>query len=467
MSMPVLRCAQLRAAGRDLPPTFALELPDGERLAFLDVLRLLPGRRISGRVRWRGGEAFAKLFVGEAARRYGERELAGIRALQGGGVPTPALLAAMALADGGFLVVSAFLPGATTLAAMSDEPARIADAVALVGRLHAAGLVHEDLHFGNFLCHDGQLLLIDGDGIRPAAEGRQRQANLALLLSQLPVALDGRRDAWLPAYGQAVDAAALARQVDDWRQRRLRRFLAKSSRDCTQFAVDRDAGRFVVAVREMRAAVADLLRAPDAAMRAGQLLKDGGTCTVARVAGAHGALAIKRYNLKHWRHALSRAWRPSRAWHSWQAALRLAFFGIATPAPLAMIEERWGPLRRRAFLITEFCPGRSLQDVLSADSGPEAPPVQALVELFRCLHGLGITHGDLKASNLLWDDGRIVLIDLDALTQHRSRAAFVRAWRRDRGRLLRNWPADSRLHRWLAQALPGDDLSRPAAAPAR
>ena len=199
-----------------------------------------------------------------------------------------------------------------------------------------------------------------------------------------------------------------------------------------------------------------LLADPDAALAAGRLLKDGGTCTVAAVEVAGRTLVVKRYNLKHWRHALSRAWRPSRAWHSWQAAHRLAFYGIATPRPLALVEERAGPLRGRAFLITEHCPGSNLLDSLNAAEQPTPTQQLALSRLFATLHRLHITHGDLKATNLLWQSGQIVLIDLDALLEHRSAAAFARAWRRDRARLVRNWPAGSRLTDWLEGVLPGD-----------
>jgi hypothetical protein len=40
------------------------------------------------------------------------------------------------------------------------------------------------------------------------------------------------------------------------------------------------------------------------------------------------------------------------------------------------------------------------------------------------------------------------------MCQHRTEAAFARAWRRDRGRFLRNWAADSPLYRWLDERLP-------------
>ena len=74
----------------------------------------------------------------------------------------------------------------------------------------------------------------------------------------------------------------------------------------------------------------------------------------------------------------------------------------------------------------------------------------------RQLYRLRISHGDLKATNLLWHDGRVWLIDLDAMMQHRSDKAFSQAWRRDRARLLRNWPASSLLCQWLDANLPVD-----------
>ncbi len=447
----------LRAAGRQPTLPFVLALADGGRLEFVRLLRLLPGRRLAGVAAWNGQSVFAKLFIGAEATRHGERERAGLVALQAAGLPTPALHFAGALAEGGYLVLCDYLDGAVALdeQPLSPEaPQALLPAMALLGRLHAAGLVQRDLHPGNFLCHGERLLLIDGDGVRPAASAAALADNLALLLAQLTPAWDQLQGALLQAYGRPVDAAALAKLVAAARQRRLQHFLAKTVRDCSQFAVHRDFRRFTAVLRDEEAALHSLLAEPDAAMAAGRLLKDGGTCTVAAVDLAGRTLVVKRYNLKHWRHALSRAWRPSRAWHSWQAAHRLDFYGIATPQPLALVEERLGPLRSRAFLIAEHCPGANLQTCLDPAQLPPPDLQQALHQLFATLHRLQISHGDLKATNLLWHDGQIVLIDLDALVQHRSANGFARAWRRDRARLLRNWPAGSALVEWLAQALP-------------
>ena len=78
------------------------------------------------------------------------------------GVPTPEVLAAAPLPGGGHVLLTDFLVAAESLAEawarVADRPAGdaaaqalLAPALALLGRLHAAGLTQEDLHFGNFL----------------------------------------------------------------------------------------------------------------------------------------------------------------------------------------------------------------------------------------------------------------------------------------------------------------------------
>lgn len=442
----------LLTSGWQVPQPFSLDLPGGGSLAFRSILRWLPGKRISGEACWQGRTVFAKLFIGESALRHARREQDGLALLHQHALPTPALLASVAVSEEACLLISEMLPAACSLEGHVDDPEQWLPAFSLIGRLHAAGLVHDDLHTGNFLFSGGNVLLIDGDGIRHDPAGRFE--NLALLLSQMPAALDDRREAMLDAYALPVDRGVLAERVDAWRKSRCRRFLAKTQRNCTQFAVDRRTRRFSAVVRSQQRRLATLLANPDAAIEQGRQLKGGATCTVSALDLDDSCVVIKRYNLKNWRHALSRVWRPSRAWHSWREAHRLAFYGIATPLPLAMCEERLGPMRGRAFLVTEYCPGPSLADCLHADALPEAALADALETFFSLLCRLRITHGDLKATNLLWHAGAIHAIDLDAMTQHRSASAFRRAWARDRARLLRNWPAGTPLHHWLNRILP-------------
>jgi hypothetical protein len=135
---------------------------------------------------------------------------------------------------------------------------------------------------------------------------------------------------------------------------------------------------------------------------------------------------------------------------------RLEFLGIATPRPLAMRESRRFGLRGRAWLITEHAAGEDILTRFAAHvhgTPPEAE-LQALDRLFAALLRERIGHGDLKGTNLLWQDGRWALIDLDAMQQHRCPRRFARAYAKDRARFLRNWPADSALYRLLDERLP-------------
>jgi tRNA A-37 threonylcarbamoyl transferase component Bud32 len=452
--------ASLRGAGREPPAPCELAFEGGGVLAVERWLRVLPGKRLTGAGRWNGQAVLAKLFIAaRGAERHWRRECQGAERLQVAGLPTPALLAAGRLAGGGHYVLYAYLENARGPdAAAADELARV---FTQLGRLHAAGLLQEDAHLGNFLLRGDDVCVIDGDAVRPLRDARDGAANLALLFAQLPpsTAAD-RRGPLLAAYRAGnpaadVDETRLAAAVARACAARLADYLGKCLRDCSLFRVEKTAARFVAMARDEADFLAPIVADPDRWLAAGTPLKLGRTATLARVEHAGRVLVIKRYNIKGPAHALSRCWRPSRAWHSWIEGQRLRFLGIATPRPLALIERRLGPLRGKAWLITEYCAGESLTARLAdrLDAPPRAE-LAALGELFARLAAARISHGDLKATNLLWEDGRIGLVDLDAMRQHAGAAGFARAWRRDRARLLRNWPAASALARAVADVLP-------------
>ena len=463
----------LRAAGRHPAVPFRLQLADGQELSMLRLLRVLPGKRIVGEALFAGEHVLAKVFVAAGSERHWQQERAGIEALRRAGIPTPDVRSAAALLGGGQVLMTAFHADAESLASawagVENLPigavaaiAVLSPALGLVARMHRAGLAQGDLHLGNFLRAADALLVIDGDSVKDFGRtltAAEAAGNLGMLLAQLPAAWDAAKGALLTIYQEAggiagVDEAALQAAIDRVRNWRLKDFLGKCVRDCSLFAVEQSATRFASVLRESADRLAPLLAAPDRALEAGIRLKSGNTCTVARVALGESSAVIKRYNLKNVGHALSRLWRPSRAWHSWREAHRLQLFGIATPIPLALIEERLGPLRRRAWLIADDCPGVSLADHLSAECEPPAAEALAIASLFATLHRLRISHGDLKATNLLWHAGKVWLIDLDACIQHHSEAAYRKAWRRDRARLLRNWPETSVLGCWLQANMP-------------
>ncbi|WP_348970502.1 lipopolysaccharide kinase InaA family protein [Pseudomonas atacamensis] len=476
-----MQLSELARSGRapTLPLTVTLADAAGAAdLQLLSLLRVLPGQRYVGAGVWRGRPVLAKLLVGSKAARHFQRELQGVRLLAAQGMTTPLLLAdGLKDGEGGWLLFE-FLEGSESLGdawaeveslpALADEQtAVLAEALDAIGRLHGKGLWQEDLHLDNLLRHGGQLYLIDGAGVRAETAGQplSRQKvleNLGVFFAQLPKSLEPFTEELLVYYllsnsEHALPLEALQKQIDKVRNWRLRDYLIKVGRDCTLFAVQRGAFALRAVRREEEAVMLPVLEQADALLDQGHLYKTGGAASVGRVE-AHGrTLVIKRYNIKGFAHWLKRFWRPSRAWHSWREGNRLAFLGIATPKPLAILEKRFLWLRRSAYLVTEFLPGPDIIErfapYVESGQAPEAE-LQALDQLFARLIAERISHGDFKGHNLFWQTDRWALIDLDSMCQHGSVSSFAPAYARDRARFMRNWPQDSALYRVIDERLP-------------
>jgi len=468
--------ADLQLAGR--APVLPLQLQlNGEPLELERLLRVLPGQRYVGLARWRGRAVLAKLLVGGKAERHFQRELCGARLLAEQGVCTPELLAEGFVAGQGGWLLFDYLEGAESLwdawraverdALLSGaQQAVLGEALNAIGQLHARGLWQADLHLDNLLRQAGQLFVIDGGGVQVETAGqplsRQRVLeNLGVFFAQLPAELEPFTEELLVHYllangEHALPLEALLKEVAKVRRWRLRDYLKKVGRDCSLFAAKIGAFGLRVVRREQDAELAPLLGRIDACIEAGHVYKTGGAATVARVELNGQPLVVKRYNIKHWLHWLKRFWRPSRAWHSWVEGHRLELLGIATPRPLAVLERRWCWLRGRAYLVTDYCGGEDLiaRFTPHVDGCPPEAELAALDRLFAALIRERISHGDFKGHNLFWDQGRWSLIDLDAMRQHAGQSGFARAYARDRARFLRNWPADSALHRLLDARLP-------------
>ena len=476
-----MRLSELKHAGRSPALPLSLELADAAgpaQLQLLSLLRVLPGQRYVGAGVWRGRTVLAKLLVGPKAARHFQRELQGVRLLAEQGLTTPLLLAdGLQEGEGGWLLFE-FLAGAQSLGeawnqvqalpVLADEQVQVlAEALGAIARLHAKGLWQEDLHLDNLLRHDGQLHLIDGAGICVEEAGKPLSRpkvleNLGVFFAQLPKNLEPFTEELLVHYllsnaEHALPLEALQKQVDKVRAWRLRDFLAKIGRECTLFSVRRGPFALRAIRREEEAAMLPVLEQADALLDQGHLYKTGGAASVGRVEAAGRTLVLKRYNIKGFAHWLKRFWRPSRAWHSWREGNRLAFLGIATPKSLAVLEQRFLWLRRRAYLVTEYLPGPDIIErfapFVASGEAPELE-LQALDRLFADLIRERISHGDLKGHNLFWQEDRWALIDLDSMCQHGSLASFSTAYARDRARFMRNWPESSNLYQVIDQRLP-------------
>jgi len=468
---PVLTGADLERLGREIPTPFAIDVSNADgpvRVRCEEVLRVLPGRRIVTRASCGGLTVLAKLFVGSRAAVERQWEERGHFAFVRAGVVTPEIVGGGTLEDGGEALLFEFLDSATPATA-----ADLAQTMPILARLHAHGVVQNDLHLGNLLRTARGLFLIDGGGVSGMGDDKplSRRAsirNLALFLAQFGVRAESGFVAAWHAYCVArgyktidADGTGLLHAVHRARRVRIRDYMKKVLRDCSEFHAEQGWRYFLVCDRaafkgEIEALIDDI----DAAFERGGIIKAGNTATVARLYVGGEALVIKRYNIKSWRHAISRMWRPTRAQRAWQNAHRLRMLGIATFNPVALIEHRFGPLRRSSYLVMRDVDGIDLRERF------EARHIPALVALFGDLARAGLVHGDTKASNFVDVAGSIALIDLDAMRAPTTERARRRGGQRDHDRFIANWSDNATIRAALTRAFAALNAGA-VAAPAR
>jgi tRNA A-37 threonylcarbamoyl transferase component Bud32 len=480
---PVSAAALLQMGRRPGPFVLALDGQQGAA-AVLDcqhVVRAIPGRRLVCRGRWQGKDVFIKLYLD--GEKYWQAECHGLQALADKGIAAPAVLHIGTAAGGALhvIVLQAIQPAETLAAALSqahEETARIAllqRAVVCIASHHRAGLEQRDIHLNNFLLAGERLYTLDGGGIHDGGTAElpltQSRDNLALFFAELYPDDDALIDRVLPTYLQGrswgsndLPVATLRRRVSHFRDRRLRRFLKKVFRDCSAFRCVRSWRSFWVYDRSMDTAeMVEFLAAPDASLRRAdaRYLKQGNTCTLwmTRVNGRQ--LVVKRYNIKGLRHRLGRAFRKTRAAVSWKNAHRLGMYGILTARPVALIEERIGPLRGRAWYISEFVAGDDASSLCGPGTPGDAGEIYAVQQVTAVLAQLALSslsHGDMKATNFILSQQGAVVIDLDAMQRHVAPESFRRAQRRDLLRFMRNWEDCPRIKAMFTEKMRNKNL---------
>jgi len=446
---------------RGLQEPFVLSLirSDGEEteMTVLKILRLLPRKRIVAVAEVDGKQYLVKVFIGRYSGRYAKREVAGAAAIEGAGVLTASLKwQALKKSARGHVLGFEYISDAKNLLDVWKESENDEQRLRLIGKvipalaaLHEGGVVQNDIHPENFLFRSGLIYTIDGGGVTRHGRGplgaRKSLDNIALFFAQFHARFDHLVSEWLEQYRQLrawpVDEGRYLRLInliDSKRSGRKKEYIGKAFRECTRFICEHSFNRFLVCERGYDSpAMRELLSRIDERMESGKLLKAGNSATVALVEGPSGPLVVKRYNIKGLGHGISRAFRKSRAWISWANANRLDFLGISTVKPVALVEERFGPLRRRAYFVTEYIDGPDAT-VLPEKENPMAE-MASIVDILKELAAAGVSHGDLKASNFLLGSDGPVIIDLDSMKEHTNPVDRDRAEKKDIARFMRNW----------------------------
>lgn len=202
-------------------------------------------------------------------------------------------------------------------------------------------------------------------------------------------------------------------------------------------------GRFAMYQRALATpAFEAFIRDPDSFFYQGRMLKDGDSTTVMAITLDDHTYVVKRYNLRNVWYGIRRLFRPTRAWRCWSSAHMLQAFDVATPAPVLMLERRWGLLRRQAYYMTALVEGPDVLQFLGDEPINGARWQQTLTRFQRLLQIMQahrFVHGDMKATNFIATDEALVVLDLDAMREVTGRRAFMRYFRRDIRRWLANW----------------------------
>jgi len=155
---------------------------------------------------------------------------------------------------------------------------------------------------------------------------------------------------------------------------------------------------------------------------------------------------LKRYNARSLWHVFSRAIRRSRASRCWNMSYKFANAGLNVAQPMLMYEQRFGPFCRNAYFLNKKLSGAELLNAFpTMPEDQQQSVVSQIKSAFEKMHQAKLTHGDMKASNLIWSDGKLFFIDLDAARQHTNLWSWRKSHAKDRKRFLKNWQGSPQL----------------------
>lgn len=418
-----------------------------ESLLCTDLFRIIPGRRAIYDALWNDRSVVAKVFSHKIhARRHLRKEWRGLIQLQRRGLSSPKPLFYGRTEDGQWAIVLEKIDeSATILDVLNETTEKLKELDLLVrvfrelAKQNSKGVLQKDLHLGNFLLAGDRIYALDPSQMqffRRQVPRKKSISQLALLMCSLPTSDIKSARVICEEYFEVrgwhfgkSDEALLQKQIAVYSRRGIRRGLKKTLRTSKRHLKITD--RQYSAVFEkgfcLEAEPLDFIGRLDALMDGGQVLKNGNTCYVSRLSWNGKDVVVKRYNNKGFIHSLRHTIKKSRARRGWLHGHRLGMLNIATPEPLAYIEQRKGFLIWKSYLVTKYVKGKRLYDYLRDDNVTQEQrsiTTQQVKNLLIKLAKYRVTHGDLKHSNILVTKNGPVLIDLDSMKVHKCRWTY-------------------------------------------
>lgn len=413
-----------------------------ERLLCTALLRVIPGRREVYDAMWNEKSVIVKVFSHKiSARRHLKREWRGLSFLASRGLNAPKPLFYGQTEDRRWAVVVEKIADSSTVLDVFQEtqdPSKELDLLVSVckelAKQHSKGVLQKDLHLGNFLLEGDNVFTLDAGQMRFLRREVGRKSSisqLAMLASCLPdtntESISMLCEEYFNARGWRLgksDQISFQKQLAVHRKKILSKGLKKCLRTNKRHLRIKTDRYIAVFDRDFshQAKPPDFIEQIDALMDEGQILKNGNTCYVSRFMWNGKDVVVKRYNHKDFIHSLRHTIKRSRARRGWLHGHRLRILDIATPKPLAYIEQLKKKLVWKSYLVTEYVEGQKLYDFLRNSNIAEEQHSIAMRQVKNLLDKIGqyrITHGDLKHTNILIKDNGPTITDLDGMKVHK------------------------------------------------
>lgn len=378
--------------------------PQGETLVIKQF------RGASGRHALR--ESF-KRFIGYSPAT---REFRHLATLQDRGVPVPSPLAFGTLDNGDEVIVLPFLEGRTLSDLPPDTNWRtvLPEVGKCIAQMHAAGLVHRDLHASNILMTQEGPVLIDVQSARASRNEKARRSDIGVLdyglafflpLSQrmrMREAALGIARPWNASAREALRQVSEAVRAHRWDYARGR--TRRTTIPGRRFARFSFQGKRGLRMRNLAEEVIEqALSEHQEALnkRDERVIKLEGRSRVTRVSAGGRSFIVKEIADVKWSKRLANLLRGAPARRGWVAGHGLRIRGLSAPEPQAYVVERRLGLPTSSLLVLEDITDGINIHFVTPEQADLSETLKVLGVMICQLHEQGVDHGDIKAGNLL------------------------------------------------------------------
>lgn len=325
-----------------------------------------------------------------------------------------------------------------------DKRDMITEFGGVVGRMHAAGICHGDLRWGNIFVSrqdfGWKFYLIDNERTQKYSilPYWLRQKNLVQLYIGTGTLTQTDQMRFWQAYIEASKIShprsrhivrAVFKRTDKRLKKRSRTHIGLSgdalkSHWNVQSAQSGDRKGYLLTEFCKGDRAAAFLQQIENLTETGTVFKNDIATRVVRCSYNNWDIVIKRYNHQGLWHSLRYTIKGSRAKKCWRFGHLMTALNIPCATPVGVVEQRKYGLIWQSYILNVFVEGPNIQNYLHQADLPEHKKHAVLEKtqaLATQLAENNMIHNDLKPCNLLIQGDSPVLIDLDSMQKHYSR----------------------------------------------